>query len=88
MSDGGGPLPPNSVTAEAVIVGAEMAAGHDGQAELAVRILYPNGVVGVVLLDAATGYALMNSCNIDSLEGLRGQSWRKILEGIDPCTTS
>jgi hypothetical protein len=77
MSDGAGALPP----AEAVIVGADLAAGHDGQTELAVRILYPNGVIGSVMLDAATGYALMKNCNIDSLSGLAGQSWRKILEG-------
>lgn len=78
MSDGAAPLPP----AEAVIVGAEVAAAHDGQAELVVRILYPNGVVGSVQLDAAAGFALMKNCNIDSLTGLTGQSWRKILEGI------
>lgn len=68
--------------AEAVIVGADLAAGHDGQAELVVRILYPNGVVSSVLLDAEAGYALMRNCNIDSLSGLAGQSWRKILEGL------
>lgn len=78
MSDDAGSFFP----AEAVIVGAELAAGHDGQAEMVVRIRYPNGVVGNVLLDAATGYALMKSCDIDSLNGLAGQSWRKILEGI------
>ena len=75
--DGGAPAP-----AEAVIVGADLAAGHHGQAELALRILYPNGVVSSVLLDAATGYALLRNCNIDSLAGLKGQSWRKVLEGI------
>jgi len=75
--DGGAPA-----QAEAVIVGADLAAGHDGQAELALRILYPNGVVSSVLLDAATGYALLRNCNIDSLAGLKGQSWRKVLEGI------
>lgn len=78
MTGDGGGSPP----AEAVIVGANLAAGHDGQAELALRVLYPNGVVGSVLLDAATGYALMRNCNIDSLSGLTGQSWRRILEGI------
>ena len=77
-----------SRTAEAVIVGAELAAGHDGKAEVALRILYPNGVVGSVVLNAAAGYALMRNCNIDSLSGLAGQSWRKILEGASPCTTS
>ena len=78
MSDGGGLPSP----AEAVIVGAELAAGHDGQAELAVRIRYSNGVVGVVLLDAGAGYTLMRNCGIDSLSCLTGQSWRKILEGV------
>ena len=77
MSGGGA-----SPAAEAVIVGADLAAGHDGQAEVVLRILYPNGVVGSVLLDAAAGYALMRNCNIDSLSGLAGQSWRKILEGV------
>jgi hypothetical protein len=75
--DGEAPL-----ASEAILVGAELAAGHDGQAEMVLRVLYPNGVVGSVLLDAAAGYALMRNCNIDSLDGLAGQSWRKILEGV------
>ena len=78
MSGDRGDAPP----AEAIIVGADLAAGHDGEAELVLRILYPNGVVGSVLLDADAGYALMRNCDIDSLSGLKGQSWRKILEGI------
>ena len=77
-----------SPAAEAVIVGADLAAGHDGQAELVLRIRYPNGAMGSVVLDAAAGYALMRNCNSDSLSGLAGQSWRKILEGASPCTTS
>jgi hypothetical protein len=71
-----------SPAAEAVIVGADLAAGHDGQAELVIGIRYPNGAVGSVVLDAAAGYALMRNCNIDSLSGLAGQSWRKILKGV------
>jgi len=78
MSGDGGARP----ATEAVIVGADLAAGHDGEAELVLRILYPNGVIGSVLLDAEAGYALMRNCDIDSLSGLTGQSWRKILEGI------
>ncbi|MDO9472594.1 MAG: hypothetical protein Q7J28_06015 [Caulobacter sp.] len=78
MSGDGGPCPPT----EAVIVGADLAAGHDGAAELVLRIRYANGVVGNVLLDADAGYALMRNCDIDSLDGLAGQSWRKILEGV------
>ncbi len=67
---------------EAILVGAELAAGHDGQSELVLRIQYPNGVVGSVLLDAAAGYALMRNCNVDSLDGLKGHSWRKVLHGV------
>jgi hypothetical protein len=78
MSGDGGDAP----ATEAVIVGADLAAGHDGAAELVLRIRYANGVVGSVLLDADAGYALMRNCDIDSLDGLAGQSWRKILEGI------
>lgn len=78
MSGGGGAAP----ATEAVIVGADLAAGHDGAAELVLRIRYTNGVIGSVLLDADAGYALMRNCDIDSLDGLAGQSWRKILEGI------
>ncbi len=78
MSDGGAALP----SSEAVIVGAELAAGHDGEAELVLRIRYSNGVVGDVLLDAEAGYALMRRCETDNLDGLAGQSWKKILEGV------
>ena len=42
MSGDGGACPPT----EAVIVGADLAAGHDGAAELVLRIRYANGVVG------------------------------------------
>jgi hypothetical protein len=77
-----------SPTATAVIVGADLAAGHDGQAEMVLHIRYPNGVIGDVVLDAETGFALMRRCDIESLDGLAGQSWRMILEGVETCTTS
>jgi hypothetical protein len=76
-----------STPATAVIVGADLAAGHDGQAEMVLRIRYPNGVVGDVVLDAETGFALMRRCDIESLDGLAGQPWRMILEGVRACTT-
>ena len=74
--------------ATAVIVGADLAAGHDGRTEMVLRIRYPNGVVGDVVLDAQTGFALMRACDIESLDGLAGQSWRRLLEGVAACTTS
>ena len=87
-SDGAVAPSAEAIAREAIIVGAELAAAHDGQAELVVRIRYPNGVVGHVLLDADAGYALMRNCEIDDLGGLAGQSWRIILEGVKTCSTS
>jgi hypothetical protein len=74
------------VTDEAVIVGAEMVAGHDGTVELLVRLRHPGGVEGPVLLDEATGLGLMAACGASKLEDLLGQSWRRILEG-GQCST-
>ena len=65
---------------EAVIVGAEIVAGHDGSAELLVTLRHPNGVEGPVVLDAATGLKLMRVCGATHVDELAGQSWRRIVE--------
>ncbi len=67
---------------EAVIVGAEVVAGHDGSAEMIVSLRHENGAISAVTLDAEVGFALMNACGVASVGGLRGHSWRKILEGL------
>ena len=64
---------------EAVIVGADIVAGHDGSAELLVRLLQPDGSEHPVLLDADTGLKLMEACGATCLEDLYGQSWRRIV---------
>jgi hypothetical protein len=66
---------------EAVIVGAEVAAGHDGAAELVVRLRYANGAEDAVAIDAATGFQLMKNCGASELAGLAGQPWRRMLKG-------
>jgi hypothetical protein len=66
---------------EAIIVGAEIVAGHDGAAELVVLLRHPNGAEGPVVLDAATGLRLMEACGASHVDDLAGQSWRRILEG-------
>ena len=66
---------------EAVIVGAEIVAGHDGSAELLIHLRHPGGAEGPVQLDEATGLRLMRNCKASRLEDLTGQSWRRILEG-------
>ena len=72
--------------AEAVIVSAEIAAGHDGSAELVVRLRWPDGREGPVVLDARTGLKLMKNCGAAELADLAGHSWRRIVEE-DGCST-
>lgn len=66
---------------EAVIVGAEMVAGHDGSVELLVRLRHPDGAEGPVVLDEETGLRLMTACGASHVDELTGQSWRRIVEG-------
>ena len=68
------------MTDEAVIVEGRIVAGHDGSAELVVRLRHPNGVENPVVLDEATGLRLMRNCGATHVDDLAGQSWRKILE--------
>ena len=68
-----------AAASEPVIVGAEIAAGHDGSAELVVRIRYPNGAEVSVVLDEETGFALMQNSGAAHVDDLAGQSWRAIL---------
>jgi hypothetical protein len=66
---------------EPVIVAAEVAAGHDGAAELVVRLRHPNGAEASVVLDGAAGLELMRTCGVASADELAGHSWRNILGG-------
>ena len=65
--------------AEAVIVGAEITAGHDGQAELVIRVRHENGVVAPVTLDGPTGFRLMANQGAGDLAALIGRPWRELL---------
>lgn len=70
-----------AVLDEPVIVGAEIAAGHDGAAELVVRLRHPNGVEAAVVLGGEHGLQLMKSCGVANADELAGHSWRNILGG-------
>ena len=72
---------------EAVIVGAQIVAGHDGTAELVVLLRHPNGSEGPVVLDEETGLRLMEACGASHVDDLAGQSWRRILEEEHRCST-
>jgi hypothetical protein len=65
---------------DAVIIGAEIAAGHDGRAELVVQLRYANGGVGRVTLDTDAGLRLLRNCGVNDTAHLIGHSWRRILE--------
>ena len=67
---------------QAVIVGVEIAAGHDGTADMVVSIQYENGVVAPVVLDQQTGLDLMKACGAVSLDALVGRSWREIFNTL------
>jgi hypothetical protein len=71
-----------AVQTEATIVGAEIAGGHDGTAEMVVSIRYENGVTGSVSLDADTGFSIMQACGAADLAALIGRRWRDISKGL------
>ena len=66
-------------TGQAVIVAAEITAGHDGQAELVVRVRHENGVVAPVVLDGRTGFRLIANQGAGDLSTLVGRPWRDLL---------
>jgi hypothetical protein len=66
---------------EAVIVRAEIVAGHDGTAELLVTLAYSNGATGAISLDQQTGLDLLAACGASGMNELIGQPWRRIVEG-------
>ena len=65
--------------AEPVIRDAIAAPGHDGQAVLVVRVRHDNGAIDTVTLDADQARRLLESCETDTLEGLCGKPWRRLL---------
>lgn len=73
--------------AEPVIHDAAVAPGHDGQAVLVVRVRHGNGAMDTVTLDTDKARRLLESCAAESLEGLHGQPWQRllyVLEGRAP----
>ena len=68
---------------EPVIDGAVVSAGHDGQAELVVRLRFPNGATDRVTLNAEHGERLLVACQVATIEELAGQSWRRVLNVLE-----
>jgi hypothetical protein len=57
------------------IVAAELAAGHDGLAEVLIGIRYPNGAEREVSLPYEAVGAAVDSAGVSSLAELVGQPW-------------
>ena len=67
---------------DAIVEGAEVVAGHDGAAELLVRLRHGNGALSTVTLDPQTGFDLLRAAGAASLDGLVGRPWRQITRGL------
>ncbi|OYU70549.1 MAG: hypothetical protein CFE28_11455 [Alphaproteobacteria bacterium PA2] len=66
----------------ATVLAADIAAGHDGEADLVITVRYENGVVGSVTLDADSAFEIMQSCGAASSADLVGRPWRDIMKGV------
>jgi hypothetical protein len=70
------------VSGEAVVLGAEVTAGHDGEAELTLTVRFENGVVAPVVLDSEAGFEALAACGAASAAELAGQPWRRVIAGL------
>lgn len=66
----------------ASIISAVITAGHDGSAELAVRLRYEDGAHHDVVLDEPAARALMSACEAQTVEDLKGQSWERVRDAL------
>jgi hypothetical protein len=75
-------LEPQAALDAAVVTGAEIVAGHDGAAELMIRLAHANGAVSAVTLDPETGFDLMRAGAAASLADLVGQPWLALIKDL------
>ena len=71
-----------TVSGEAVVLGAEVTAGHDGEAELTLTVRFENGVVAPVVLDSEAGFEALAACGAAGAADLVGQPWRRVIAGL------
>jgi hypothetical protein len=66
-----------------VITGAQVAPGHDGQAELVVLLRHDNGARDRLTLDADAAERLLARCGVDDISALAGQDWRHLMHVLE-----
>jgi hypothetical protein len=63
----------------AVIVGATVAAGHDGRAEAVLELAYANGALSRVIVSQEAMAAAMRAAGVSRLEDLEGRPWTVLM---------
>lgn len=66
----------------AVISNVQIAAAHDGDAELLVTLTYDNGGTSLVTLDEHAVRALFDLCGTNVPEDLIGASWEHVRDAL------
>lgn len=66
----------------AIIHHVEVAAGHDGIAELNVTLEYENGGRALITLDEYATRILMQSTGVDDPEDLTGKGWEHVRDAL------
>ena len=82
MSAAAARLTPVSALDAAVVTAAEIVAGHDGAAELLIRLRHANGATSAVTLDPDTGFDLLRAGSAASLADLVGQPWLALIKDL------
>jgi hypothetical protein len=65
------------------VVGAAIAPGHDGTAELVVEILYPSGGRATLALGAEPAMAVVDAAGISNVGDLVGLPWHVLAGGSE-----
>lgn len=60
----------------------QIAAAHDGEAELVVTLSFENGGQSLVALDEFAARSLLASCAADSADGLIGARWEQVRDAL------
>ncbi len=67
---------------DAVVMAAEIVAGHDGAAELMIRLRHANGAQSAMSLDPETGFNLLRAGGAASLSDLVGKPWLALIKDL------
>jgi hypothetical protein len=69
---------------EPTIVGATIAAGHDGQAEIAIVVRYGTGATRTAVYSYEAVGAALDAAGVRELDELVGRPWTILLAGSRP----